>query len=104
MMKKILLSIAVPALCLSTHATGLPQSDGGNINVRNTEVVRTDNTTVRVTFRIELGPEVTERTRSLVIVPSLQGQEGQRSSLPPIIVRGDRARAALENEIMHSAG
>ena len=104
MMKKIILPVVLLVTCPLTFSAALPQSDEQEISIKDTEVMRIDNSTVRVSFRIELGDRVTAPSRSLVIVPSIRGLDGQQSELPPIIVRGERAKAEVEAQVMNAAG
>jgi hypothetical protein len=103
-MKKLLLFLCLSAACsLTLSAAPAPQSDGKNISVTDTEVVRIDAATVSVAFKLETGSEVTARNRSLIVRPALVGTGG-RSELPPIIIRGARAKASAESRAMDAAG
>ena len=104
MMKKLILSVVLSAACMSAISAALPQSDAKGIGVSDTRVVRTDNLTVSVSFRVDLGYRITTPNRSLVIIPSLLGTGGQESKLPPIVVRGARATADAENRAMNAVG
>ncbi len=104
MMKKFVVSIVLSAACsLTLSAARPPQNDGNNVNVTDTEVVRTGNNTVGITFRLDVGGEVTARNRSLIIRPVLQGSGGM-SELPPIIIRGRRAKIAAEDRAINALG
>lgn len=62
-MKKPILSAVLSAVCaLVVPLSALPQGDGKNIGVRHSTVMRIDNSTVRVAFRIEPGDRVTAPT------------------------------------------
>ncbi len=103
-MKKLVLSVVLLAACSLTLSAARSAQDGGkNVSVTGTKVVRVDNATVNLTFRLEVGGEVTAKTRSLIIRPVLQGVGGM-SELPPIIIRGQRARAAAEERGMSALG
>ncbi len=103
-MKKLVLSIVLLAACSLTLSAARSSQDGGkNVNVTGTEVVRTDNNTVSLAFRLEVGGEVTAKNRSLIIRPVLQGAGGS-SELPPIIIRGQRAKVVAENRAMSALG
>ena len=102
-MKRLTLSIALFTTCVLTlSAARSSQSDGKNLNVTATEVIRTDNT-VNVTFMLDAGDEVAAKKRSLILRPVLQGNGGQ-TELPPIIIRGKRASVDNENVAMAAAG
>ena len=104
MIRKIVLTAVVLAACsLTVSAIRLSQDGGGSVDVTGAEVVRTDNNTVDITFRLEVGSEVTAPNRSLIIRPVLQGGGGM-SELPPVIIRGRRARVAAEDQAMSAVG
>jgi hypothetical protein len=104
-MKKLILIIVLSAACSSTlSAVPVAQNDGKNMDVRQVEVVRSDNATVTVSFTIELGADLAASTRSLIILPVIEGANGERSELSPVIVRGSRASAAAEILAMSGAG
>ena len=103
-MKKLVISIVLLAACsLTLSAARSSRDDGNNVNVTGAEVVRTGNNTVNLTFRLEVGDEVTAKNRSLIIRPILRGA-GEWSELPPIIIRGQRAKVAAENQAMSALG
>ena len=103
-MKRFILSIVIlAASSLTLSAARSSQNDGKNVSVTGTEVVRTDNNTVAVSFQVNLGDEVTAKNRSLIIRPVLMGADGQ-SELPPIIVRGSRSKVADETAAMSALG
>ncbi len=103
-MKKIILSIVLLTACsLNFSATGLPQDDGNSLSVTDTEVLRTGTGTVSVAFQLQVGNSVTARNRSLIIRPVLSGDGGE-SELPPIIIRGDKAKFTAESNAMSAAG
>lgn len=103
-MKKLVLYIVLLAASSLTLSAARSYQDGGkNVNVTGTEVVRTDNNTISLAFRLEVGSEVTAKNRSLIIRPVLQSSGG-KSELPPIIIRGQRAKAAAENQAMSALG
>ena len=103
-MKKIVLSIVLSAACSLTLSAGRSsQDDGKSVSVTGTEVVRSNNNTVSLAFRLEVGSDVTAKNRSLIIRPVLQGSGGRRE-LPPIIIRGQRAKVAAENQAIDALG
>ncbi len=103
-MKKLILFIVMSAACLLTlSAARLPQSEGNSISVTDTEVVVAAENVVSVSFQLHVGSEVTARNRSMIIRPVLSGA-GQQVELPPVIVRGDKAKAAAENRAMSLTG
>ena len=117
-MKKVILSIVLLTACtltlsasrsplpistLSVSTAGLPQEDGNSVSVLGTEVIRTGGGTVSIVFQLQVGDGVTARNRSLIIRPLLSGNGGERE-LPPIVIRGDKARATDENRAMDAAG
>ena len=104
MMKRAMLSVVFAAACLPVFSAVSLQSGGNNIDIKDTRVERVDNSTVIVAFRIEFDDRVTVPNRSLIIVPSLSGAGGNRSNLPPIIVRGERSDAYAENRALDAAG
>jgi hypothetical protein len=91
------------ASSLTLSAARSSQNDGKNVSVTGTEVVRTDENTVGISFRVDLGDEVTAKKRSLIIRPMLVGAGGQ-SELPPIIVRGSRSKVSAETVAMSALG
>jgi len=99
-MKKLLL-----CLCLAGPLSALaaPPNEGKNLSATDTEVVRLGDGSVSVSFKLEAGSEVTPRNRSLIVRPSLAGG-GSAVELPPIVIRGSRAREAAESVAMTSAG
>ncbi len=88
---------------LNLSADGAPQDDGNNVSVIGAEVLRTGNGTVSVAFQLQVGDGVTARNRSLIIRPVLSGDGGE-SELPPIIIRGDKAKFTAESNAMSAAG
>jgi hypothetical protein len=96
-MKKLILIIVLSAACPSIlFAIPAPQDDGKNMDITQVTVVRSDNTTVTVSFSIGFGAGTTATNRSLIILPAIEGVNGERSELSPIIVRGSRSSAAAE--------
>jgi hypothetical protein len=103
-MKKLILSIVLPAICsLTLFAARSPQNDGNSVSVTETRVTLADANTVSVDFRLHVGEGVTARNRSMVIRPVLKGVEGQVELLP-IVIRGERAKASSEIRAMTLAG
>ncbi len=112
-MKKVILSIVLLTACTLTlsagsstmilSADGSTQNDGNSVSVVGAEVTRTGAGTVSVVFQLKVGDGVTARNRSLIVRPVLIG-EGGESELPPIVIRGDKAKAADETRAMNAAG
>jgi outer membrane protein OmpA-like peptidoglycan-associated protein len=103
-MKKLLLSIVLSAAyTLPLLAAGTPPDDGKNVSVTGTEIVRIDGETVSVLFQLHVGTEVTAKNSSLILRPIIVGTEEQ-SELPPVIIRGERAKSVVENRAMSAAG
>jgi hypothetical protein len=96
-MKKLILIIVLSTACrLTLFAVPAPQDDGKNMDITPVTGVRSDNAPVTVSFSVAFGAETTATNRSLIILPAIEGVNGERSELSPIIVRGSRSSAAAE--------
>lgn len=99
-MKRLILFIVAFSIWALNASAAPAASDEKGVRVTGIEVVHADNT-VTIFFTLHTGVKVTPSNRSLVINPVLSNRENQ-IELPPIVIRGSRARVIDAREAMSS--